>query len=154
MKFLFSGGFWGAMASCNYKLQKMLLNILIKQTVKNMLYWFRRMQWYTDVGSQDPENLWWNPDFSPKMMKMFYSLVINTSSMKHHLTETHEHNFEIHNIASSSQSISLKSDHRKRSVSFSEGKKSGITICGTEKVSFWSSYSTHLILVGNLVTPV
>ena len=29
------------------------------------------------------------------------------NSMKHHLTETHEHNFKIHNIALSSQSISL-----------------------------------------------
>ena len=28
--------------------------------------------------------------------------------MKHHLTETHEHNFEIHNIVVSSQSITLK----------------------------------------------
>ena len=35
----------------------------------------------------------------PKLyMKMFYSLVVNTSSMKQYLTETHEHNFEIHNI--------------------------------------------------------
>ena len=40
-------------------------------------------------------------------MKMFYSLVITTSSMKHHLTETHEHNFVIHNIVLSSLSISL-----------------------------------------------
>ena len=32
-----------------------------------------------------------------------------TSSVKHHLTETHEHNFEIHNIVLSSQSISLTS---------------------------------------------
>ena len=30
-----------------------------------------------------------------------------TSSMKHHLTETHKHNFEIHNIVLSSQSVSL-----------------------------------------------
>ena len=30
-----------------------------------------------------------------------------TSSMKHHLTETHEHHFEIHNIVLSSHSISL-----------------------------------------------
>ena len=29
--------------------------------------------------------------------------------MKYHLTETHEHNFEIHNIVLSSQSISLTS---------------------------------------------
>ena len=28
--------------------------------------------------------------------------------MKHHLPETHEHNFEIHNIVLYSQSISLK----------------------------------------------
>ena len=27
--------------------------------------------------------------------------------MKHHRTETHEHNFELHNIVLSSQSISL-----------------------------------------------
>ena len=33
------------------------------------------MQWKTDGGSQDSEILWWNSDFSPKMMKMFYSLV-------------------------------------------------------------------------------
>ena len=29
-------------------------------------------------------------------------------SMKHHLTETHEHNFEIHNNALSLQSVSLR----------------------------------------------
>ena len=33
-----------------------------------------------------------------------------TSSMNHHLTETHEQNFEIHNIVFSSQSISLSID--------------------------------------------
>ena len=33
---------------------------------------------------------------------------LQASSMKHHLTETHEHNFEIHSIVLSSQSISLK----------------------------------------------
>ena len=58
---------------------------------------------------QDPESLWPNIDFSPKMMKMFYTLYHQTSSMKHHLTETHEHNFEVHNIVLPSQSISLKS---------------------------------------------
>ena len=30
-------------------------------------------------------------------MKIFYSLAIRETK-KHHLTETHEHNFEIHNI--------------------------------------------------------
>ena len=38
-------------------------------------------------------------------------LLSHTSSMKHHLTETHEHNFEIHNIVLSSQSISLTLIH-------------------------------------------
>ena len=42
------------------------------------------------------------------MKNMFYSH--QTSSTKHHLTETHEHNFEIDNIALSSQGISLKLD--------------------------------------------
>ena len=31
-----------------------------------------------------------------------------TSSMKHHLSETHERNFEVHKMVLSSQSISLK----------------------------------------------
>ena len=31
-----------------------------------------------------------------------------TSSIKHHVTETHEHTFEMHNIVLSSESISLK----------------------------------------------
>ena len=70
----------------------------MKQTVKIRSYRFRRMQLVedgdggsqdqTDGGSQDPENLGWNSDFSPKMMKMFYSLVIrqaqwNTTLQKH-----------------------------------------------------------------------
>ena len=32
----------------------------------------------------------------------------HTSSMKHHFTETHEHNFEIHNIVLSSESVSFR----------------------------------------------
>ena len=34
-----------------------------------------------------------------------------TRSMKHHLTETHEHYFEFHNIVLSSQGISLLCIH-------------------------------------------
>ena len=35
---------------------------------------------------------WWNSDFSPKRMKMFSALLFHhqTSSMNHHLRETHE----------------------------------------------------------------
>ena len=32
--------------------------------------------------------------------------------MKHHLSEAHEHNFEIHNLVLSSQSISLRHDDK------------------------------------------
>ena len=55
-----------------------------------------------NTWAEDPERLWWNSDFSPKLIKMFSS-----NSMEQHLTKTREDNFEIHNIVLSSQSISL-----------------------------------------------
>ena len=42
--------------------------------------------------------MWWNSDFSPQNAEDVLLFSHQISSMKHHLTETHEHNFEIHNI--------------------------------------------------------
>ena len=42
-------------------------------------------------------------------------VLVQTSSMKLHVTETHEHNFEIHNIVLSSQSISLSVEEEEES---------------------------------------
>ena len=61
---------------------------------------------------------WWTVPRPWKLVEKFWFLTQNdedillisyeTSSMKYQLTETPEHNFEIHNIVLSSQSISLK----------------------------------------------
>ena len=74
----------------------------MKQTCKIRFYRFRRMQWETDGGSEDSEILLRNSDLNDVLLFSHH-----TSSMKHHLTETHGHNFESHNIVLFSQSISL-----------------------------------------------
>ena len=66
----------------------------MKQTVTNMFYQFKRMQWY---------QFWFFMQNNKDVLLFSHQ----TSSMKHHLTETHEQNFETHNIVLSSQSISL-----------------------------------------------
>ena len=50
--------------------------------------------------------------FSPKSDEDVLLFSHQTSSMKHHRTETHKYNFEIHNIVLSSQSIFLKVPHQ------------------------------------------
>ena len=64
---------------------------------------------------------WWRVSRPWKLVLKFWFLTQNDenvllyshqpSSMKHHLTETHEQNFEIHNIVLSSQSVYLRSKY-------------------------------------------